>query len=215
MQKIIRAVEQEKKVQGVVERYRQRLMLEDMAGKCHTMQLCDVVVDFKGWLKDEMETCRGSMKLSTISWRLGVLRLCPKVCLEGIPEWINLKEEVQMIAAGLGFRHRIVSEAAKKLGISTHSADGVRKNKNELAAEVRRVKVPKRKYTQLKDEVKRLGGSLRIYEDGKQRRLKQPELQAEYDRLANAVEGERKEKHAGGNTSKRGNKRRKPTSSGG
>ena len=115
---------------------------------------------------------------------VGANRLCPKVVLEGIPEWVGLKNELQRIGGALGIRQRLTAVTARSLGISSHHRDGKRKAKEALRAEVLKAGgVRKRKFGELKDMVKRAGGRLRLSENGKQRKLNARELQEQLVRL--------------------------------
>ena len=104
--------------------------------------------------------------------------------LEGIPKWVCLKRELQWIGGALGIRQRLTRVSARSLGISSHHRDGTRKTKEVLRAKVLKAGgVTKRKFGELKDMVKRAGGTLRVSHKGKQRKFNARELQEQLLRL--------------------------------
>ena len=114
---------------------------------------------------------------------VGSSRVCPKVALEGIPEWMALREQLQEVCALLGTRHRLVSESARRLGIPLHHADGSRKTKEELSTALGEAGgMRKRPYSELQAQVQRAGCGTRTVEGGKRRKLTRAELQAVLDR---------------------------------
>ena len=114
----------------------------------------------------------------------GVVRsmsaLSPKLCLEGIPEWVALRGNLDLlISKCLGSYHGLC-QAAKKFGITVNSSSGRRKTKTYLWKSIAmRLRVcknmptlpKKRKWAELEADVIAAGGIGRSYVAGKRHRM--------------------------------------------
>ena len=173
-------------VRRMVGEFKEELLRKDYAGKCHTVQIGAVICKYKKWTVAELKTRKGTRSFGELCRRVGETGMCPKVYLEGIPEWVAMKQQMERVCACMGLRVRLLSGVALDMGV-TRWKDGGRKTKEELAKAVNEAGGQrKRKYAELKNMVLGVGGSVRVSEDGKQRKLQKQELVAEYVRCGGA-----------------------------
>jgi len=128
-----------------------------------------------------------------ISYELGVLQICTKVSLDGIPEWGVLRDCLAVVYAQLrqstGLEYEELRRAATAVGIKVFDKNGVRKHKNQLQKEVGQyIQKPhltgrlKRTHAQLVAAVKAEGGNiLSPCGSGKRVRMSKRDMQAYLD----------------------------------
>ena len=107
IQKMTQAVHRSSTLQALVEEQRQALLREETPGKCHTVQIFDAIAKQKGWSQQYLRRQPKSKSVASVCRTVGAGRLCPKVVLEGIPEWVCLKKELQRIGEALGIQTRL------------------------------------------------------------------------------------------------------------
>ena len=114
IQKMTQAVHRSSTLQALVEEQRQALLREEMLGKCHTVQIFDAIARHKGWSQQILRRHQNSKSVASVCRTVGAGRLCPKVVLEGIPEWVCLKKELQRIGEVLGIQTRLPTMKTKR-----------------------------------------------------------------------------------------------------
>ena len=112
IQKMAQAVHRSSRLQAIVEEQRLMLLREETPGRCHTVQIFDAIAKQKGWSQQYLRRQPKSKSVASVCWTVGAGRLCPKVVLEGIPEWVCLKKELQRIGEALGIHTTVPSTSA-------------------------------------------------------------------------------------------------------
>ena len=173
IEKMTQAVQRSSTLQAVVEEQRQALLREKMPGKCHTVQIFEAIAKHKGWSQQYLRRHHNRKSAASVCRAVGAGRLCPKVVLEGIPEWVCLKKELQRIGEALGIKPRLPRMSACALGLSSHQPEGTcQVNKKELSASVVKARgVSKRQHRELQDVVGKAGSALCVSGRGKQWKL--------------------------------------------
>lgn len=163
--------------------------------KAHTLIVIEGMIQFMKLTKRELRDKMPEKILTAIdiSYELGVLRICTKVSLDGIPEWGVLRDCLAVVYAQLrqstGLEYEELRRAATAVGIKVFDKNGVRKHKNQLQKEVGQyIQKPhltgrlKRTHAQLVAAVKAKGGNiLSPCGSGKRVRMSKRDMQAYLD----------------------------------
>jgi hypothetical protein len=124
------------------------------------------------------------LSLPDIAHKMGKLGICPKVALQGIPEWNVMARGMTVVRAHLetadgGASYGDLKEAARSAGIPYHRADGSKKNKKVLQRDLSRTValardtgMRKRTIHELEVSVRAAGGSPLSYTTVQGRRVR-------------------------------------------
>ena len=170
---LIRRYKASSAVRSQVAQLRLQLMHKSGVGQCHIVSVLECIRRAAGMTVAAVLRASGVLACSRqqLVFLLGSLRLCPKVCLEAIPEWESLRRCMALCMCRAQRRpsYGDVARACKELGLSTHEA-GARK-RFQKAALLRLLKRSmkkkcclKRTYKELETAVLEAGGSPVYYD---------------------------------------------------
>ena len=113
--------------------------------------------------------------------------LSPKLCLEGIPELVALRNNLDLLISKCKGSYSHLCKAAKRLSLTVHSPTGRRFTNTELrkaigarlrASKVAPILTKKRKWVELKEAVVAAGGNVRYNVAGKRHTMTKEEMSA-------------------------------------
>ena len=111
--------------------------------------------------------------------------LSPKLCVEGIPEWVALRNNLDLLISKCSGSYSDLCKAAKRLSLRVNTATGRRYTKTELrkaidaslqASQTHPILTKKRKWAELKDAVHAAGGNVRYRIAGKRLTMTKEEM---------------------------------------
>ena len=156
-----------------VSRVRARLQSCDDVSTPHTLQLLETIRKQVGMMMQELrkQHPRRMLSVSDLAHKVGRLRICPKVVLEGIPEWNVLSRCMMAVVAKVKNMQRSASyqdvkQAARSMGITYYNAGGSSKKTRKVLLRqlAQKMKAPqgtgmkKRSFAELEQLVKAAGG---------------------------------------------------------
>jgi hypothetical protein len=184
-----------KGIRDAVESVRIGLLSSDRITRPHTLQMFDAVLRYCELSVSQVRQQRPRRMLQSrgIVDAVGAC-MCPKIAVEGIPEWRSLSEQLGIIMGRVqGHENRLagsrassyqdLQQAAVNMGIARYCSDGTRRAKRQLAAEVsRRARsdggMRKRTFQELEEAVSEAGGTSRPYLRGVRRRMNKAQMEA-------------------------------------
>ena len=165
---LIRGYKLSSVIRGKVSRLRASLMKTSGAGHSHTLQILECIRRSKCLSVEAVRRSKGAVSVNELVYAMGSLRLCPKVCLEAIPEWVSLR---RCMAVGLVCAHRRpvygdIARATSELGIVSRRC-GRKYTKTELLKAfhkgMKKCTGLKRTWQELADDVSAAGGTPLYY----------------------------------------------------
>ena len=180
-------------IRDAVESVRIGLLSSDCITRPHTLQMFDAVLRYCELSVSQVRQQRPRRMLQSrgIVDAVGAC-MCPKIALEGIPEWRSLSEQLGIIMGRVqGHENRLagsrassyqdLQQASVNMGIARYCSDGTRKGKRQLAAEVsRRARsdggMRKKTFQELEEAVSEAGGTSRPYLRGVRRRMNKAQM---------------------------------------
>ena len=116
-------------LQAVVSRKRDSLLTDDRVSEPHTLQVLEAIRSELGMSVGMLRKQRPRVSLSVqgLCFKVGSQRICPKVCVEGIPEWKNLEACISTIVHRLTATRSSYADtlkAARSLGLAYYNKDG-------------------------------------------------------------------------------------------
>ena len=170
---LIRRYKASSAVRAQVAQLRIELMQKSGVGQCHTVTVLECIRRAAGMTVAAVVKASGVLVCSRqqLVFMLGSLRLCPKVCLEAIPEWESLRRCMALCLVRAQRRppYLDVARACQQLGVRTHASGG--RKRLQKAALVRLLMSSmkqkcslKRSYKELATAVREAGG-MPVYRD--------------------------------------------------
>ena len=162
------------------------MLASDDVCKPHTLQVLEIIRKYLGMTLATLmqQQPRRILSVQDLAAKLGRWRLCPKVVLEGIPEWNVLSKCMAVLLAKLEIaggidKYQDLKKAAVTMGIPRCAADGSKKTKYALQRALKaKLKTPtgtgitKRTFKELEMDVTAAGGQYLTYKTVAARRVR-------------------------------------------
>jgi hypothetical protein len=179
-----------------VSQVRARLLRSDEVSQPHTYQILESIREYLDMSVGALRQQRPArlLSVSDLVHKVGRLRICPKVVLEGIPEWGVLGRCMSVLLCKMqtgqgGASYRDLEDATRHSNVSNYHADGSRKSKAVLQSQLfqsvlhgqhgrpQQTGMRKRTFEQLVAAVRAAGG-VPVYGWAKRRRMTRGEMEA-------------------------------------